>query len=77
MLRVAVLWFLINREWTHHESLATLLLVLLLFPEGALLPSTVVWTVPLSLAFTAVLVVGSFIWVGALLFVGRWILGVS
>lgn len=62
-VRVGVLWFLIYREWTHQQSLATLPLVLLLFPEGLLLPAPLVWTVKLALVFSASLIAGSCLWV--------------
>lgn len=42
LVRVGVLWFLIYREWTHQQSLETLPLVLLLYPEGLLLPASVI-----------------------------------
>lgn len=41
-------------------------LILLLFPEGLLLPGSVVWTAPLAIAFSAALIAGSFLWVAVL-----------
>ncbi len=59
-VRVGALWLLVSREWIHQQSLSTLPLILLLFPEGFLLPSPVIWTLRTALFFSAVLVVGSF-----------------
>ena len=59
-VRLGALWFLVSREWIHQQSLATLPLILLLFPEGFLLPAPVIWTLKTALFFSAVLVVGSF-----------------
>ena len=53
LVRVCALWSLVYREWTHQQSLATLPLVLLLFPEGLLLPASVTWTAKLALVFSA------------------------
>lgn len=61
--RVGVLWLLIHRKWAHQQSLATLPLVLLLFPEGLLLPGSVEWTARLAVLFSTVLIAGSFVWV--------------
>lgn len=62
-VRVGVLWLLIHHEWTHQQSLAILPLVLLLFPEGFLLPAPVEWTTKLGLLFSTALIAGSFVWV--------------
>ncbi len=59
-VRLGALWLLVSREWIHQQSLSTLPLILLLFPEGLLLPSPVIWTLRTALFFSAVLVVGSF-----------------
>ena len=59
-VRLGALWLLVSREWIHQQSLSTLPLILLLFPEGFLLPSPVIWTLRTALFFSAVLVVGSF-----------------
>jgi hypothetical protein len=66
LVRVGALWFLIYREWTHQQSLATLPLVLLLFPEALLLPASVIWTATLALMFSVVVIAGSYLWVAAL-----------
>jgi len=66
-----VLWFLTYREWTHQQSLETLPLVLLLFPEALVLPASVTWTAKLALMFSAALIAGSFLWVRILTLVVR------
>lgn len=71
LVRVSVLWFLIYREWTHQQSLNTLPLVLLLLPEGLLLPASVIWTARLALVFSAALIGGSFLWVALAMMVRR------
>lgn len=63
LVRVGVLWLLVYREWTHQQSLNTLPLVLLLFPEGLLLPASVIWTPKLAFGFSCALIAGSFLWV--------------
>jgi hypothetical protein len=63
VVRVGALWLLIYREWAHQQSLATLPLVLLLFPEGLLLRAPVIWTARLAFVFSAVVMAGSFLWV--------------
>jgi hypothetical protein len=62
LVRVGVLWFLIYRVWTNQQSLATLPLVLLLFPEALLLPGSVIWTTRLAVLFSVALIAGSFLW---------------
>lgn len=71
--RVGVLWYLIYREWTHQQSLATLPLILLLLPEALLLPQPMIWTAKLGLVFSAVLSAGSFLFVGFLALMLRWL----
>ena len=71
-IRLCALWFLVSREWTHQQNLATLPLILLLFPEGFLLPAPVIWTLGTALFFSVVLTMGSFTAVGLLGFgIGR------
>jgi hypothetical protein len=71
LVRVGVLWFLIYREWTHQQSLNTLPLVLLLLPEGLLLPASAIWTAKLALVFSAAVIGGSFLWVALAMMVRR------
>lgn len=71
LVRLGVLWFLIYREWTREASLAILPLVLLLFPEGWLLPAPVTWTTSTALVFSAILAAGSFLWVMVFALVAR------
>ena len=63
-VRVCALWYLLFREWTHQQSISTLPLVLLLYPEGLLLSEPVVWTARLAVMFSVALIAGSFLWVG-------------
>jgi hypothetical protein len=72
VVRVGVLWFLIYREWTHQQSLATLPLILLLLPEGLLVPTPVVWTAKLAYVFSVALIASSFAWVLILAVPVRW-----
>jgi hypothetical protein len=63
VVRVGVLWFLVYRVWTNQQDLATLPLVLLLFPEALLLPGSVTWTAKVAALFSVALIAGSFLWV--------------
>jgi hypothetical protein len=72
LVRVGALWFLIYREWAHLQNLATLPLVLLLFPEGLFLPAPVTWSARLAVVFSAVLIAGSFAWVLIFTMAARW-----
>jgi hypothetical protein len=60
-VRIGVLWFLIYREATHQQRLVELPLVLLLYPEGLLLPRNFAWTVGTGVAFSGALMMGSFL----------------
>jgi hypothetical protein len=72
-VRVGALWLLVSREWMHQQSLATLPLILLLFPEGFLLHSPMIWTLKTALFFSAVLVVGSFAAAGLVGLCAGWL----
>jgi len=61
-LRVGVLWALLALHWTDRLSLAALPLLLVLLPEGLLLPRQYVWTGPRAVFATAVLVAGTILW---------------
>ena len=58
-VRIGVLWFLIYREATHQQSLVQLPLILLLYPEGLLLPKNFAWTAERGVAFSGALLLGS------------------
>ena len=60
-IRVGALWLLVSRLWTNQQSLTSLPLVLLLFPEALLLPGSVTWTAKLAVVFSVVLIAGSFL----------------
>jgi len=59
VFRVGIYWYLLWREWTGTQSLSTLPLILLLYPEGALVPSGARATVAWAVVITAGLVLGS------------------
>ena len=59
--RIAVLWFLIFREWSHRQNIALLPLVTLLYPEGLLLPASFSWTWARAIGFSSALLLGSFL----------------
>jgi hypothetical protein len=59
LLRVSVLWYVTYREWTGTQSLSLLPLVLLLYPEGLLLPPTWSLTATLIWLFSGLLTIGS------------------
>jgi len=59
--RIAVLWFLIHREWGHQQSITFLPLIVLLYPEGLLLPPSFSWSLGRAIGFSAVLLFGSFL----------------
>jgi hypothetical protein len=73
VIRVGALWFLVSREWTHQPSVSALPLVLLLYPEGLLLPAGITWTATMAGAFTAVLIAGSAMWVTIARLAGQWV----
>lgn len=62
LIRLSSLWFLLYAEWTHQQSLGSLLLVLLLLPEGWVIPKDFSWTWMPAVIFSGLLVLGSFIW---------------
>ena len=59
--RTAVLWFLVLREWGHQQSVSLLPLVILLYPEGLLLPARFSWTWERAVGFSGALLLGSFL----------------
>jgi hypothetical protein len=69
--RIGVLWFLIYREATHQQSLAELPLILLLYPEGLLLPRNFTWTVERGVVFSGALLLGSLLLVAFVVRVRR------
>ena len=64
LIRVGSLWILVHQNWTGRESLDLLPLVLLLFPEGLLLPKGFAWTFWAAVSFSGLLAIGSFLWAG-------------
>lgn len=61
VVRIAALWFLIYREWSHRQSIGLLPLVSLLYPEGLLLPARFNWTLWGAIGFSGILFLGSFV----------------
>ncbi len=59
VFRVGIFWYLLWREWTGTQSLNTLPLILLLYPEAAVVPSGIRATVASSVAISVGLVLGS------------------
>ena len=58
--RVLILWYLVYREWTGTQSISVLPLILLLFPEGAVVPHGLPWTAAHAWLFSGLLTIGSF-----------------
>lgn len=66
LVRISALWFLVYHVWARQGSVSQLPLVVLLFPDGLLLPNRFAWTVWGTALFSIVLLIGSFAWAGAL-----------
>ena len=58
-IRVGIYWYLLWREWTGTQSLSTLPLILLLYPEAAAVPGGIRGTVALAAAVSTGLALGS------------------
>ena len=71
LARVATLWLLLYLKWSGQESIASVLLILLLYPEALLLPQDPQWTLALGLLFSFILAVGSMMWAAVLVAAGR------
>jgi len=59
VFRLGIYWYLLWREWTGTQSLSTLPLILLLYPEAAIAPSGMRATVASAVAISAGFVLGS------------------
>lgn len=70
-VRIASLWILLYCNWTHSETLASLPLIVLLYPDAYFVPNDFVWTWSSATLFTCVLVLSSTIFVGACFLVSR------
>jgi hypothetical protein len=66
-VRVAALWLLLGLHWTDRLGLWATPLLLLLLPEGWLLPREAAWSAALALVATALVVAGSLAWSAAAL----------
>ena len=62
LVHVSSWWFLVYREEIGQETLEFLPLVLLLQPEGLLLPEHFAWTTRGTVLFTVALAAGNFLW---------------
>jgi hypothetical protein len=58
-VRVSSFWFLFTMRAMRRESYAELLLIVLLYPEGLIVPKDVSWTLWRGLEFSFALVVGT------------------
>ncbi len=63
--RVAIFWWLFTQLQANSQSISLLPLVLVLYPEGLLVPHDLQWTVGNCILFSALLVVGTIVLVGA------------
>ena len=70
-VRVGVLWFLLLLHWRGALGLWATPLILVLLPEGMLLPRNQVWTLGAALIATVLVAVGSGLWAVAALGVLR------
>jgi hypothetical protein len=59
IVRVSVLWYLMYREWSGTQSLSAVLLVLLLYPEGAMMSHA-------AFALNDVVLLSSFLIIGSI-----------
>jgi hypothetical protein len=67
--RVGVLWFLLLLHWRGALGLWATPLILVLLPEGMLLPRNHVWTPGAALISSVLVTIGSSLWAGAALVV--------
>jgi hypothetical protein len=69
--RVGVLWFLLLLHWRGALGLWAIPLILVLLPEGMLLPRNQIWTFGAALIATVLVAVGSGLWAVAALAILR------
>ena len=65
--RLAVLWVLLLLHWREALGLWALPLIMVLLPEGFLLPRNQVWTAGTALIASVLVMIGSVVWAGAML----------
>jgi hypothetical protein len=68
-IRLGVLWFLLLLHWRGALGLWATPLILVLLPEGILLPRNHVWTAGSALSASVLVAIGSGLWAGATLVV--------
>jgi hypothetical protein len=61
-VRLGIFWGLLALHWRGALGLWAMPLLLLLLPEGFLLPRDFVWTLPRAVFVTGLLVVGTVVW---------------
>jgi hypothetical protein len=66
LIRLACYWTLFYLTSTGQQDFGSLLLVLPLLPEAALLPGSAVWSIGPRILFSGLLVIGSFLWAAIL-----------
>jgi hypothetical protein len=71
LVRVGAFWYLLYREWSGTQSRDLILVALLLYPEGHLFPDSTVWTVPMEILFSVILIAGSSLWAGVVTLIWR------
>lgn len=69
--RLCCFWYLLARVWGGRESLDLVFIILPLYPEAALVPNDIVWTLPAALLFSAALVAGSLVLAGLITLLWR------
>jgi hypothetical protein len=67
--RIGIFCVLLALQAANRQSLAQLPLVLMLYPEGLLLPDPHSWTIPSAIGFSVLLSLGSLILAAMLTFV--------
>ena len=69
MFRLGVLWFLLLLQWRGDLGLWATPLILVLLPEGLLLPRNQIWTAGSALFASVLVTIGSGLWAMAALIV--------
>lgn len=63
-VRLGVFWSLLALDWLGALGLSAVPFLLLLLPEGLLLPNHFAWTLPRAMLFTGLLAAGTAVWTG-------------
>ena len=62
IVRLGIFWYLLALHWRGTMGLWVTPLILLLLPEGFLLPRHFVWTLPSAILWTGLLAAGTAVW---------------